>query len=237
LKTIKLGLLLLTPVAALATENRAVLETNYEVRAGYQNADFGNSYGLDARLTVPMLKLGGVSIVGGYDRFDGDDGVLDSDSYTVGAEAFLRDYEVGKLSAAFRYSETEFDRPDNSVNFDDSSSAKNYRAAGEYYFSNLTMAASRTYVDLENSDNAKIWGLSGFIYVKENTRLGIFGAHRDDKINYGGSMSHQPALLRNATELSISYQDVGDSDKIYSVSLAYYFDKRPSLIDRDRKYR
>lgn len=72
--------------------------------------------------------------------------------------------------------------------------------------------------------------------MEKNTRLGIVGDRSDDKTSYSLNLAHQPALLRNSTEVSLTYADAGNNDDIYSVSIRYYFDKRPSLIDRDRKY-
>lgn len=112
----------------MATGNKAVLETNYEVRTGYQNRDSGDTYMIDGRLTMPLLRFGGVSLLAGYDWFDGDGGALDSDTYSVGGEVFLRDYDVGKIGARLLYRDTEFGRPDNS------GTAKLCTASGEYYY-------------------------------------------------------------------------------------------------------
>lgn len=71
MKSLKLGVLLLAPAVAAATGNRAVLETNYEVRSGYQNRDLGDTYAVDGWLTMPLLTLGGVAFLGGHDQFEG----------------------------------------------------------------------------------------------------------------------------------------------------------------------
>ncbi len=215
----------------------AVIETNYEVRADYQNLDFGDAYRVDGRLTLPLLRYGGASFFSGYGRFKGDNRFIDSDSYTVGGEVFIRDYKVGKLSAQFRYRNTELDIPDNVVNVNDSITTKNYRALGEYYYRAFTLSVSRNYLNNEKVDNVKSWRGSGIAYINDNTRLRVFGNHSDNKTNYGFSVAHQPSVFRNSTQISLSYSDSGNNNDIYSVSLAYYFDKRPSLIDRDRKYR
>lgn len=141
------------------------------------------------------------------------------------------------MSAGFLYQKFEFDHPDNAVVFDDDLTAKNYTVAGEYYHRQFTLRVSRAYSDLDEVNNVRSWRLGGLFYVVENTRLGISADHADDKTSYAFRIAHQPALFRNSTEVSLSYEDVGDNDDIYSVSLAYYFDKRPSLVDRDRKYR
>ena len=215
----------------------AVLETNYEVRAGYQNFDFGDAYSVDGRLTLPLLRYGGTSFFSGYGRFKGDNGSIDSDSYTVGGEVFIRDYKIGKLSAQFRYRNTELDIPDNVVTVNDSITTKNYRALGEYYYREFTLSASRNYLNSEESDNVKSWRVSGIAYINDNTGLRVFGSHSDNKTNYGFSIGHQPSVFHNSTQISLSYLDSGNNNDIYMVSLAYYFVKRPSLIDRDRKYR
>ena len=209
----------------------AVLETNYEVRAGYQNYDFGDAYRVDGRLTLPLLRYGGASFFSGYEQFKGDNSSVDTDSYTVGGEVFIRDYKVGKLSAQFRYRNTELDIPGNVVNVNDSITTKNYNALGEYYYRELTLTASRNYLNSEKFDNVKSWGGSGIAYINDNTRLRISGSHSDNKTNYGFSVAHQPSVFRNSTQISLSYSDSGNNNDIYSVSLAYYFNKRKRKIN------
>lgn len=237
MRSIKLVVLLLIPAVATATGNRAVLETNYEIEAGYQNKSVGDEYTVDGRLTMPLLRFGGVSLLGGYERLEGDSGVLDSDTYSVGGELFMRDYDIGRLGAQVLYLNQSFDHPNNVVSFNDNSTAKVYSATGEYYYRKFTLSGSRTYIDFDHVDNVESWGLGGLFYVTDNIRLGIAGDYANDKTIYAFRAALQPALFGNSAEVSVGYADVGNGDHTYSVSLAYYFDKRPALIDRDRKLR
>ncbi len=239
MKSINLVIFLFLPtiVFAATSAERAVKETNYAVRTGYQNSDFGDNYAASGRLTVPVSRLGGLSLSADYDRLEGGSGVLDSDSYGLAGVAFLRNPAIGKLSLGYSYAYTQIRGLNNAPGVDDSSVAKNYSAAGEIYYRRFSLSLSRTYADLEDAENVKGVGLGGSFYMRESIRLGVSAFRADRKLNYRFGIAYQPALLHNTTELSVSYADAGDDNDVYAVSLAYFFDKHPTLIDRDRNYR
>ena len=237
MRVISIGILLALPAVAAGVGNRAVQEANYEVGAGYQNSDLGDTYSVGGRFTAPVLGSGGVSLNGSYDRLEGDGGTLDSDAYLAGVDAFVRDYDVGRLSAGLVYRRQRFDRPRNAIGVDRSLTAKTYRVAGEFYAGSLTLGASRSYADLDRADDVKLWNLAAREYLKRSTRLGASLTQLDGKVNYALGVANQPQFWHNAAQVFAGYADIGDGEQVWSLALTYFFDKRPALMDRDRKYR
>jgi len=235
-----LGLLFVPAMVVNAAENRGVSDINYELSADYSNADTFDSYAVNGRLSIPIQSFGGVSLTAGASSQNADNNGVDADRYAVGVTAFIRDYEVGKLSAGFGYSEAELDFPNNLVFIntpDDKIKSKQYTAAGEYYFQNITARGSRDYFDTDNADSIKIWSLSLLSYWKKDTRFRVSSTRVDGKYDYGVSISHQPGVFKNSVELSLGYSDTSNNNQIYLASVSYHFSTRVSLIERDRRYR
>ncbi|WP_162628861.1 hypothetical protein [Marinobacter bohaiensis] len=231
------GCLLLVPTLALAGEQGGVLDTNYEVGAGYTKDRDSDSVDLSGTINLPLFGyVGSSAFVGGQtSQADSGSNQLDADNLGFGGSIYLRDFDLGKVGVSAAYTKTFFDSSSPAV--PDDLKSYQYSAFGEYYIDRFTLGFQRTLVDVEDPvDDAHSWTGSVAWYPEDNTKLLLSGSGMDSRDNYSVALSHQPDALGESTEVSLGYTS-SPHDDTFNLSLSYYFGTQVPLIDRDRKYR
>ncbi len=222
---------------AVASEPGGVINRNYETGLAYTNTDQSHDYEINGSALLPITDYIGTALDADLRHDLGKGNVVDTTRYGVGSSVFLRNFEIGRLGAAYLFSYSKFDLP-SSVNASDTSIVHNFRAFGEYYLSNFTISASRTYSHFESGTDRNNWIISGQWYPYKNTKLSIRTSGMDAKDHYGASIEHQPGFFNNAAGLFLSYSYDNKVNKdAFALGFTYYFNTRVHLIDRDRKYR
>lgn len=252
---------------ASAQENgtRAVRSTTFDLGLDSRNIDTADSTSngtvdFSGNLTAPIGKWLGASVNLGYSKSrvrTGD--VLGTTGSTtasgkgartrcsfdgMNAEAtlFARVPTVGKLSASYGIADRSADCGNSSVftfTGDESLDTKHYRIAGELYFGDFTVGASRTSTTLEDGPKLQTNEVSASWYPMENLRVTAYGNDLYDDKTYGLQIAHQPEFMGNDLGAYIGFAQTDSSPRtrIISFGVQYHFGRNATLKARDRELR
>lgn len=227
-------LVLLFPLSVCAGENGGVAEQNFEAGAEYDQDRDSSGYGLNGAYRLPIAEYFGASLSASAGHTNGEGNRVDSDAGAIEGAAFLRDFEVGKLGLAYRYSHTEFQL---GHGFDDVSVNDNtYNVFGQYYWGNFTLIGSRTIVKTEDFDDFNAWFLGVKAYLPYDVSVSGGAGGMDAEDNYSVSAEYQPAFLNQSTSIELGYSKSPHNDS-FQLQVNYFFGTNVSLKQRDRQYR
>ncbi len=233
LKKHLLTLLLISLACPLVVnaENRAVTDLNYSANAHLSKRDEVTSFGGGVDINIPVAKYLGINIGADATRVNS---VLDSDTYAITGGVFLRDYDFGLIGFNVRHHEF---RSSNLPN----ANLQSYTINGELYFDKITVGMNGSHAEsndsnvlISNDDNAA--ALLSF-YPLENLAIRAFAGFLDFKENYGLSTTYQAPFLGSKLSVDVGLSFDEDDETNVTTSLTYYFGKRNTLINRDRKER
>jgi hypothetical protein len=250
---------------AAESGTRAVQSTTFDLGLDSRNIDTADSTSngtvdFSGVLTAPIGQVLGISVDVGYSesRVRTGDVLGNTASTTVSgkgsktrctfegtnAEAtlFARWPTIGKLSASYGIANRSADCGESSIftfTGDDSLDTKHYRAAGELYFGNFTVGASRTSTTLQDGPKLETNEVSGSWYPMENLRVTAYGNDLYDDNTYGLQLEHQPEFMGNDLGVSLGFAQTDGSPRtrIISFGVQYHFGRNSTLKARDRELR
>jgi len=255
----------LAAATANAQENepRAVQSTTFDLGLDSRNIDTADSTSngtvdFSGSLTAPIGKWLGASVDVGYSksRVRTGDVLGDTASTTVSgkgarsrctfdglnAEAtlFARLPSVGKLSASYGIADRTADCGESSqftYSGDDSLDTHHYRVAGELYFGDFTVGASRTSTSLQDGPKLETNEVSASWYPMANLRVTAYGNDLYDDKTYGLQIAHQPEFMGNdlGAYLGFAQTDSSPRTRIISFGIQYHFGRNATLQARDRE--
>lgn len=244
---------------------RAVQSTTFDLGLDSRNIDTADSTSngtvdFSGSLTAPIGKWLGLSVDLGYSqsRVRTGDVLGNTGSTTVSgkgartrcsfsgtnAEAtlFARWPTIGKLSASYGIADRSADCGESSVftfTGDDSLDTNHYRVAGELYFGDFTIGASRTSTSLQDGPKLETNEVSASWYPIENLRVTAYGNDLYEDKTYGLQIEHQPEFMGNDLGAYIGFAQTDGSPRtrIISFGVQYHFGRNATLKARDREFR
>jgi hypothetical protein len=257
--TVPTALLLLCGTSA-AADAPAVHGTNYQI--GYASGDTrvsdganSNTYGFNGSVSIPLGTYFGASVSADYGRTNFSTSSVTSQSgvsastpaprcelntAAVDAGLFFRNPTLGRIGVGYgagsvrSHCDATFVATGTST-METTSSTVN----AEYYFSAVTLAATRTRTHIKSTFDLDSSSLSASWYPTPNLRTTITGDGLDYQDTCHFNLEYQPEILDNSTGLFIGYSSRRQttSTHVIMVGINYYFDKRVDLKTRDREYR
>lgn len=235
---------------AVQTTNAQAGFTSRDTYAAPGRVDYG--YDFTGRITLPLATYLGASFSGAYNHTNlavNLDSNLTSasaltscavDGNNLGAELFVRNPDYGKVSIGYgtgrQKSHCDATYLLTGTNILDTSGPT---LSAEYYFSNITVAASRTQTHLGPNAKLDSDSLSLGWYPSSNARLSLSTYGLDLRNTNKLSLEYRPDFLDDSMSLLLSYstQRLTTKTNALLIGFDYFFDKRVTLITRDRHYR
>lgn len=189
------------------------------------DASFGHTNLLLERVSTPTGK-----VTCGYDTTAAAGGL------------FARRATVGKVEASYAISRISSECDDNASFLSDGSSsldANGYSIGAEYYFSALTLGASRTETSIDGGESYTTEAVRATWYPVADLSLTPSAGRTRGTDFYGVTLEHQPDFLGRSMSLTLAYTLQDEDEKVgtFTLGFTYHFGTRVELKIRDRQYR
>jgi hypothetical protein len=242
-------------------EPKAVQKTNFSLGLVASDSDTKDStsngtFGLGGIVTMPIGKILGASLAGGYSRSTArtSDVLLDAAASTetrpscrfnntdLSATLFARWPRWGRISAGYGNGQLSSDCGEQSAfvsTGDDELGTDNYRFGAEAYLGNFTFGANHTSTELEDGPKLESNLFSASWYPIDSVRVTLSGGDLYEQDTYGIEIEHQPEFMGDSLGAVLGYSVVDREQEVgtISFSVVYHFGTRVALKTRDREYR
>lgn len=242
-------------------EPKAIQQTNFSLGLVASDSDTKDStsngtFGLGGQLNLPIGKLFGASLAGGYSRSTArtSDVLLDVTSPTssrpscrfnntdLSANVFARWPSLGRVSVGYGKGNLTSDCGDQSVfvtTGDDEMGTDSYRVAAEAYLGDFTFGANHTQAELEDGPKLESNLFSASWYPFNSLRVTLSGGDLYEQDTYGIELEHQPEFMGDSLGVVLGYSVVDREQEVgtISFSVVYHFGTKVELKTRDREYR
>jgi len=242
-------------------EPKAVQQTNFSLGLVASDSDTKDStsagtFGLSGLVTMPIGKIFGAQLGGGYSRTTArtSDVLLDVtapnesrpscrfNNRDLSATIFARWPTMGRISAGYGNGLVTSDCGEQSAfvtTGDDEMGTDNYRVAAEAYLGNFTVGVTHTSTELEDGPTLESDVLNASWYPMENLRVSLSGGDLFDQDTYGIEIEHQPEFMGDSLGVVLGYSVVDREQEVgtISFSVVYHFGTKIELKTRDREYR
>ena len=242
-------------------EPKAVQHTNFSLGLVASDSDTKDStsngtFGLGGSVNIPIGKLFGASLGGGYSRSTArtSDVLLDVTSPNstrpscrfnntdLSASVFARLPTLGRVSFGYGNGQLSSDCGDESAfvsTGDDELGTDNYRVAAEAYLGDFTFGANHTSTELEDGPKLESDIFSASWYPINSLRVTLSGGDLYEQDTYGIEVEHQPEFMGDSLGVVLGYSVVDREQEVgtISFSVVYHFGTKVELKTRDREYR
>lgn len=213
----------------------AVSRTNVQVQASYGSTEFDSAYeDLDSTaghvaLQIPIVGVLGASVEGVIGRVEAGSS-YEYDYYQYMASLFARSPELGMLGIGIGGSEIKIDPP-----YLDSSST-DYRAIAAAYLGPVTLAATRSTSDDEDTSGTGNYAWADLTwYVTPNLLLDVTAGLMDAADDYMLALEHQIGQTGFSYGLNYGWNSGSFDSESYYLVVSYRFGAGKSLQDRYRR--
>jgi hypothetical protein len=242
---------------ALADSPAAVAASNYQagITAGdnfLSGSRASNFYGFNGSAYFPLAAYLGASLSGTYAHTSIDTNptpavtpatawpLCTTNNDTLGAGLFMRQPSIGRLGVAYNASQLKSQcNATFLTSGGDKLDARVSTAYAEYYFSKVTLGATRSKTRFDTDYRLDSANFTASWYPNNDMRISLGGDGLDFKDTYHVGMEFRPTLLGNSVSFLVDYTTQRQTPTTSSITLgfSYFFNVNVDLITRDRHYR